>query len=190
MWGAWFEYTISAPYVSYGKYILKFSSRCNSAQFVCSVSSLNSFVFIKLDMWKCIKLILDKIWSIVSLCSCCILECFIYNKFFVYLHNKWNRLASHAFSQVSCPVLVSFGIHSIYRWIIMLEKCGRLDLNVFHLGTHGNLKKNPGGLPARRQWQSSPFPEKIGQLGWIGIAVLLVAPKQTPGFAMGAKTSI
>ena len=37
-----------------------------------------------------------------------------------------------------------------YEWIIMLEKCGRLDLTVFHLilviGTYGTWKnQNPGG---------------------------------------------
>ena len=40
--------------------------------------------------------------------------------------------------------------HGSYRWIIMLEKCGQSDLNVFHLkwiiGTHGNGKnQNPWG---------------------------------------------
>ena len=38
--------------------------------------------------------------------------------------------------------------HGSYKWIIMLEKCGRPNLNVFHLnwiiGTHGNWKnQNP-----------------------------------------------
>ena len=41
-------------------------------------------------------------------------------------------------------------VHGSYEWIIMLEKCGRLDLTVFHLiwviGTYGNWKnQNPGG---------------------------------------------
>ena len=36
------------------------------------------------------------------------------------------------------------------KWIIMLEKCGRPDINVFHIkwiiGNHGNWKnQNPGG---------------------------------------------
>ena len=40
--------------------------------------------------------------------------------------------------------------HGSYEWIIMLEKCRRLDLTVFHLiwviGTYGNWKnQNPGG---------------------------------------------
>ena len=40
--------------------------------------------------------------------------------------------------------------HGGYRWIIMLEKYGHPDLNVFHLkwiiGTHGNWNnQNPGG---------------------------------------------
>ena len=40
--------------------------------------------------------------------------------------------------------------HGSYKWIIMLEKCGRPDLTVFHLiwiiGTYGNWKnQNPGG---------------------------------------------
>ena len=38
--------------------------------------------------------------------------------------------------------------HGSYKWIIMLEKCGRPDLNVFYLkwiiGTHENCK-DPGG---------------------------------------------
>ena len=41
--------------------------------------------------------------------------------------------------------------HGSYEWIIMLEKCVRLDLTVFHLiwviGTYGNWKnQNPGSL--------------------------------------------
>jgi hypothetical protein len=42
-------------------------------------------------------------------------------------------------------------VHGSYEWTIMLKKCGRLDLTVFHLiwviGTYGNSKKNqnPGG---------------------------------------------
>ena len=41
-------------------------------------------------------------------------------------------------------------VHGSYEWIIMLEKCGRPDLTVFHLiwviGTYGNWKnQNPGG---------------------------------------------
>ena len=41
-------------------------------------------------------------------------------------------------------------LHGSYKWIIMFEKCGRLDLTVFHLiwviGTYGNWKnQNPGG---------------------------------------------
>ena len=41
-------------------------------------------------------------------------------------------------------------LHGSYRWIIMLEKYGHPDLNIFHLkwiiSTHGNWKnQNPGG---------------------------------------------
>ena len=46
--------------------------------------------------------------------------------------------------------------HDSYEWIIMLEKCGRLDHTVFHLiviGRYGNWKnQNPGvvlELPAK-----------------------------------------
>ena len=44
----------------------------------------------------------------------------------------------------------TYYMHGSYEWIIMLEKCGRLDLTVFHLiwviGTYGNWKnQNPGG---------------------------------------------
>ena len=40
--------------------------------------------------------------------------------------------------------------HGSYEWIIMLEKCGRVDLTVFHLiwviGKYGIWKnQNPGG---------------------------------------------
>jgi hypothetical protein len=42
------------------------------------------------------------------------------------------------------------GRHGSYKWIIMLIKCGRPDLTVFHLiwiiGIYGNWKNlNPGG---------------------------------------------
>ena len=42
------------------------------------------------------------------------------------------------------------GRHGSYNWIIMLEKCGRPDINVFHIkwiiSKHGNWKnQNPGG---------------------------------------------
>ena len=44
----------------------------------------------------------------------------------------------------------SFGMHGSYKLIIMLEKCGHPDINVFHIkwiiGNHGNWKnQNPGG---------------------------------------------
>ena len=37
-------------------------------------------------------------------------------------------------------------------------------------------------LPAEKHCQSSPFTSKLGQIGQIGSAVKLVAPKQLPGF--------
>ena len=51
--------------------------------------------------------------------------------------------------------------HGSYEWIIMLEKCGRLDLTVFHLiwviGAYGNWKDQN--------------PQKLGQMNWIGSPV-------------------
>ena len=46
-------------------------------------------------------------------------------------------------------VITILSFHDSYEWIIMLEKCGRLDLTVFHLiweiGIYGNWKnQNPG----------------------------------------------
>ena len=46
--------------------------------------------------------------------------------------------------------LITIPYHDSYECIIMLEKCGRIDLTVFHLiwviGTYGNWKNhNPGG---------------------------------------------
>ena len=63
--------------------------------------------------------------------------------------------------------------HGGYRCIILLEKCGRPDLNVFHLkwiiGTHGNWNnQNHGGLlelPSKQCCQFSPFTTKMGQNG-------------------------
>ena len=45
---------------------------------------------------------------------------------------------------------MGLNFHGSYKWIIMLEKCGRLIINVYHLkwiiATHGNWRKqNPGG---------------------------------------------
>ena len=37
-------------------------------------------------------------------------------------------------------------------------------------------------LPAKQRCQSSPFTSKLGQIGQIGNAVLLLAPKRLPGF--------
>ena len=54
--------------------------------------------------------------------------------------------------------------HGSYRWIIILEKCGRPGINVFHIkgiiGNHGNWKnQNPEGRFAATE------------LGWNGSAV-------------------
>ena len=56
-------------------------------------------------------------------------------------------------------------MHGSYKWIIMLEKSRRPDLNVFHLkwiiATHGNWKnQNPEG----RFWATSPFTLEMGQI--------------------------
>ena len=37
-------------------------------------------------------------------------------------------------------------------------------------------------LPAKQLYQSSPFTSKLGQIGQIGFAVYLVAPKWLSGF--------
>ena len=37
-------------------------------------------------------------------------------------------------------------------------------------------------LPAKQHRQFSPFTAKMGQMGWIGSAVYLVAPKRPPDF--------
>ena len=47
-------------------------------------------------------------------------------------------------------IILCLRIHGSYEWIIMLEKCGRLDLTVFQLiwviGTYDTWKnQNPGG---------------------------------------------
>ena len=38
-------------------------------------------------------------------------------------------------------------------------------------------------LPAKQHCQSSPLTSKLGQIGLIGSAVWLVAPKRLPGFS-------
>ena len=51
-------------------------------------------------------------------------------------------------------------VHGSYRWIIMLEKSGQLDLNIFHLkwiiSTHGNWKKIKPWGPL--SWHNNSFP--------------------------------
>ena len=69
--------------------------------------------------------------------------------------------------------------NSITWWIIMHEKCGHPDFNVFYLkwifGTHCNWKIKilvaVLELPAKQHFQSSPFTTKMGQMGWIGSVV-------------------
>ena len=41
----------------------------------------------------------------------------------------------------------------------------------------------PLELPAKEHCQSSPFTSELGQIGQIGSAVKLVAPKRLPGFS-------
>ena len=71
-------------------------------------------------------------------------------------------------------------MHGSYEWIIMLEKCGRLDLTDFHLiwvmGTYGNWKKsNSWGSFWSYQLNSianpAHLPHKLGQMSGIGSAV-------------------
>ena len=67
-------------------------------------------------------------------------------------------------------------LHGSYKWIIMLKKCGRPGINVFHIKwiimaiekikILGALE-----LPAKQQCQSSLFTSKTGQMGWIGSTV-------------------
>ena len=56
----------------------------------------------------------------------------------------------HYKGELTRPKIQHVTLHGSYEWIIMLEKCGRLDPSVFHLiwviGTYGNWKnQNPGG---------------------------------------------
>ena len=67
----------------------------------------------------------------------------------------------------------------------MSQKCGGLGLNGIQLkwiiDNHTIWKnQNPGsrfGATCKTALQSSPFTAKMGQMGWIGLAVELVAPK-------------
>ena len=72
-----------------------------------------------------------------------------------YIYDLKLKLGQLAEKQISFESFQNFSyIHSdsplinpysrIYEWIIMLKKCGRIDLTVFHLiwviGTYGNWK--------------------------------------------------
>ena len=89
-----------------------------------------------------------------------------------------------------------------YKWIIMLKKCGRPDLTVFHLiwiiGIYGNWKnQNPGAvleLPAKQHCQSSPFTSEVGPNGLNWQCCLAGSSKTAPrilifSITMGAKPS-
>ena len=79
-------------------------------------------------------------------------------------------------------------MHGSYKWIIMLIKCGRLNLTVFYLirtiGTYGNWKnQNPGGCfgaTSKTALPIHPFYHKNGPNGLN--CQFLVAPKWPPGF--------
>ena len=74
----------------------------------------------------------------------------------------------------------------------MLEKCGHLDLTVFHLiwviGTCGNWKNQNLGGRFGATSQSSTFTSKIGQngLNW----QCCLAPKRPPGFSFFQLSSV
>ena len=81
--------------------------------------------------------------------------------------------------QIKILSMMKKSCHGSYEWIIMLEKCGRLDLTVFHLigiGTYGNWKKSKSWGPFwsyKLNSTANPahLPQKLGQMGWIGSAV-------------------
>ena len=127
----------------------------------------------------------------------------------IYQIRKWTWRANGIVFNKDCTVPrgghVRFAprpLHGSYKWIIMLEKCGRPDINVFHIkrtiGNHGNLKIKILGavleLPARQQCQSSPFTSKIGPNGLNWQCCLAGSSKTAPrilifSMAMGAKPS-
>ena len=114
-------------------------------------------------------------------------ECFNFTKNRGRSHRKWlNRLLKAKASldlimkikKMIVLMLASDTIictHGSYKWIIMVEKCWRPDLTIFHLiwiiGTYGNWKnQNPGSrleLPAKQQCQSSPFTSEVWPNGLI-----------------------
>ena len=62
----------------------------------------------------------------------------------------WISSISWPIRSSSTAAKVSNRQHGSYKWIIMLEKCGHPDIDVYHIkwiiGNHGNWKKqNPGG---------------------------------------------
>ena len=83
--------------------------------------------------------------------------------------------------------------HGSYKWIIMPEKCGRLDITVFHIIWHlWQLKILE--LPAKYHCQSSPFTSKIWPNGLNWQWCLAGSSKTAPrilsfSIAIGAKPS-
>ena len=78
-------------------------------------------------------------------------EYFFFSFFGRFATRTHSKLAKKMFI---CTEVTSYKIHTLaqgsYEWIIMLKKCGRLDLTVFQLiwviGTYDNWKyQNPGG---------------------------------------------
>ena len=63
--------------------------------------------------------------------------------------------------------------HGSHRWIIMLEKCGRPDLNVFYLKLKISKSWGPflSYYQQKQHCQSSRFTSKMGWMSWIGIRV-------------------
>ena len=118
-------------------------------------------------------MILDKIWSIVSLCSCCILECFIYNKFFVYLHNsEIDLLHMH-----SAKYLVRFLLVLVFTvstdellclrnagaWISMFFTSAPMAIKKKSWGPFWSYQLDGSGNPAH-------FPQKLAN--WAELALL------------------
>ena len=87
--------------------------------------------------------------------------------FVAFLENMNFKSTAHLYLESKDYDEVSqftYGGHSSYKWIIMLEKCGHPDLNVFHLkciiSAPMAIEKNLG-LPAKQNCQLSPFASAV-----------------------------
>ena len=78
-------------------------------------------------------------------------------------------LKIHLFSNLSFEMYLMQLHHGSYKWIIMFEKCGRPDINIFHIkwiiGNHGNWKN-------KILWGVLELPAKVASK-WENIFVAL-----------------